>query len=688
NINKISPLGKTTYRSKEIRDKKDRLKKIEYNTRIYGLITVDYWKLYKTLTYKNYSSNSLDSVAKREIGEGKIDYISESTKTDNTIFDLNSLADNDWETFIKYNMKDVIIMKMLDDKIGFMDNSWLLAMIANCEYFKIFSTIRFWDSSIYSSLRNENIVIDADRKQTARKYIGGYCKNSETEGLIPNIYKWHVSYDVDSEYPTASIGANISPETRLVWTNDNKEKYRELYEYWLDMIEKYELPIKEITGEKYNNTNEKKILAFMVYPNKDYKKFVKLLHKYNLTYTPNGKFFKRDKQGFLPKIFQHDFDFRLHLKKLLKETDDEAYFMQLKRLEQNIKIRLNSGYGYTGNKYSRYCDVDNIAESIVTFGRIEIQTISYYISKYIYKKWGKLYDKEKIKFENISTYNDTDSTYLNINPIVQDIISKNKTDWENMDLHDFTRKYILPITDVELQNVINKILKRIYTCCNGYVDYFGMKREVVADKCVFVGAKHYAMRKLFDGGKQISKEKELKVNGLEIIKSTTPGILRDRMMKFVSFILDEDFKSLRKEMREVKNDLLNKFGIDEIAKNTSISVSIDEYMDDYGHPKKGTPQHIKASINYNNYVESNNISLPEINTDDKIKLIYLKTPNPVGTDVNCIAYKNEFPNDKKFKELEKYIDRNKMFDVLVNSNVDNIVEKIGMKIDLNKTALF
>ena len=681
-INKLSPIKKCFYSSKEIYDKKDRLKKKEYSLKIYGIIAIDYWKLYKSLTYKNYSSNSLNAVAEREIGDTKLEFgeNDEGIK----IQDLNELADVDYEKFIMYNMKDVILMKKIDDKIGFLDNSWLLSMILNCNYNDIFSTIKFYDALIYSELKNENIIIDGKRIKSARKYVGGYVKNDESEGLLPGRYGYHASFDVDSEYPTLATSNNISPETLIIWDDDNKNKYRELYEYWIDMIKKYNLPIKEITGIKYDNDNEKNVLNFMVYPNKDYPKFVDLLKKFNVTYTPNGKFYTKEKMGFFPKIMKKYFDFRVHLKGLLSENFD----IQVKRLEQNIKIVLNSGYGYFGNKYSRYCNVDSIAESITSFGRIEIQTIGYEISQKIWKKYSELYEKDKIDINHVITYSDTDSVYVNIDPIVNEIIKNNSEDYKNMEIHDFTEKHIIPITDVELQGYINEALLEIFRRCNGILNYFGMKREVISDKSIFVGAKHYAMRKLFDGGKRCNYDNELKINGLELIKSTTPGKLREHLKQFLRYILDGENEKLRSGMIVTKKMILDELEIDDMAKISSISVSMDEYTDRKGYPVKGTPQHVKASIIYNKLLDKKDMSLPEINTDDKVKLVYLKTPNIIGKNVDSIAYKNEYPSNKFFNDLKAYIDKSKMYDVLVQSSIDNIMVKIGNKVNIEKTELF
>jgi hypothetical protein len=61
---------------------------------IAGVSSLDYLKLYKNFTYTELPNYRLDTVAKTEVGRGKIEYDD----------DLNDLFETDINKFIEYNM--------------------------------------------------------------------------------------------------------------------------------------------------------------------------------------------------------------------------------------------------------------------------------------------------------------------------------------------------------------------------------------------------------------------------------------------------------------------------------------------------------------------------------------------------------------------------------------------------------
>ena len=107
------------------------------------------------------------------------------------------------------------------------------------------------------------------------------------------------------------------------------------------------------------------------------------LKKENVTVTPNGVKFKRDKQGFLPELMETLYDERREYKqkmiahqKELQVCDDP---IERKRLEVKIKraynnqqvrkISLNSAYGVLANQYFAFFD-PQLAESVTTAGQL------------------------------------------------------------------------------------------------------------------------------------------------------------------------------------------------------------------------------------------------------------------------------------------------------------------------------
>ncbi len=77
---------------------------------------------------------------------------------------------------------------------------------------------------------------------------------------------------------------------------------------------------------------------------------------------------------------------------------------------------------------------------------------------------------------------------------------------------------------------------------------------------------------------------------------------------------------------------------------------------------------------YNHYVNKNNVTnkYPIIQEGEKIKFIYLKTPNPMKED--CISFFSQIP--KEFN-MEKYIDYKKQFDKSFLKPLENVLECIG-----------
>ena len=76
--------------------------------KIYGIELVDYQKAYKNFGNKKLEKYTLDYVAYSEIGQKKVDY--------SEFLDLDELYEKDFQKFIDYNLKDVILINEIDAK--------------------------------------------------------------------------------------------------------------------------------------------------------------------------------------------------------------------------------------------------------------------------------------------------------------------------------------------------------------------------------------------------------------------------------------------------------------------------------------------------------------------------------------------------------------------------------------------
>ena len=82
----------------------------------------------------------------------------------------------------------------------------------------VFSQVRMWDAIIYNHLRDKNIVIPlAKREKDDSTLIGAYVKEP-----IVGFHEWVVSFDLNSLYPHLIMQYNVSPETKIESTEEDR----------------------------------------------------------------------------------------------------------------------------------------------------------------------------------------------------------------------------------------------------------------------------------------------------------------------------------------------------------------------------------------------------------------------------------------------------------------------------------
>ena len=106
--------------------------------------------------------------------------------------------------------------------------------------------------------------------------------------------------------------------------------------------------------------------------------------------------------------------------------------------------------------------------------------------------------------------------------------------------------------------------------------------------------------------------------------------------------------------------------------------SLKQYSDKKTIYKKATPINSRASLLYNYLLEDKFVTnkYETIGEGDKIKYIYLKTPNPIKEDV--IAFTTVLPPEFG---LHKYIDDDTQFKKAFRDPAELIFDSIGWKIE-------
>jgi DNA polymerase elongation subunit (family B) len=183
-----------------------------------------------------------------------------------------------------------------------------------------------------------------------------------------------------------------------------------------------------------------------------------------------------------------------------------------------------------------------------------------------------------------------------------------------------------------------------------------MKREGLSDKGIWTAKKRYILNVYNNEGVQY-KEPQLKVMGLEMVKSSTPAVIRTKMYELIKLLVtgteDDVHKFIAKFREEFKT-----LPPEEVSFPRGIN-GLAKYSDALNIYKLGTPIHVKGAILYNNFLKQNNLTKKYqlIQEGEKIKFAYLKLPNPFKDTV--ISYPTRLPKEMG---LDEYIDYDLQFD--------------------------
>ena len=633
--NKLSPWG--IVEEKEVRFKFKETTEFVYDLK--GISTLDYYLLYKKFSYKNQESFSLNFIASAELGEKKTDYSKYES--------LLQLYNEDYELYVDYNINDVVLVEKLDDKLKLIEQVFALAYDAKVTYNDTLTTIRTWDTMIHNYLLDQFIVVPQMKKQHDEELIGAFVKEPQL-----GMHKWVVSFDLTSLYPHLIMQYNISPDT-FVSRGNIPEDPNKPKDHW----DGKSVHIKDI------HWDIEKVIEEVIKGKLD-----QLINKQDYACTANLCLYRRDKQGFLPALMEKIYKDRDRYKKQMitaqkkyEETKDPSLLKKIAQfnyLQMAKKIQLNSGYGAVANPYFRFYSHNN-AEAITSSGQLAIRWAERALNKYL----QKLLKTEKDYIIAV----DTDSLYVDM----EDFVKKCK-------LEDATPQKIVDFlckSSDQLLKVIEEGYEELATYTNARNNMMIMKREAIAEKGIWTAKKKYVLNVWDSEGVRYS-EPQLKITGIESVRSSTPSSCRGNIKKTLGIIMNEDQAALLRFIEKFHKEF-ETLPVDEIAFPRSIS-GLTRYRNAATIYSKATPIQVKGALIYNHLIAKNNLDnmYPIIYNGDKIKFVYLKEPNPLHEHV--ISFVNAVP--KQFG-LENFIDYERQFQKGFLDPVRLIVEVIGWKLE-------
>ena len=576
-----------------------------------GISTLDYLELYKKFTYTNQESYRLDHICSVELGEKKLDHSEYDT--------FKEFYENDWQKFIDYNIHDVRLVDKLDDKMKLIELAYTMAYDAKVNYEDVFSQVRMWDNYIYNELNKRKIAIPPKKESTKdTKYAGAYVKEPK-----PGFYDWVVSFDLNSLYPHLIMQYNISPET----LRDTRH------------------PSATVDG----------ILNQEVIIEKEF------------ATCANGAQYRKDRHGFLPEMMQKMYDSRVIFKKKMIEAKKQYEKTPTVELMKEIarcnniqmakKISLNSAYGAIGNEHFRYYKTAN-AEAITLSGQVSIRWIENKMNEYL-NKLLSTQDKDYV------IASDTDSIYLNLGPLVDKFLASKSGDKAAI------VSLLNKICEEKFEPFIEESYKELASYVSAYEQKMSMKRENIADRGIWTAKKRYILN-VWDSEGVRYKEPKMKIMGLETARSSTPAYFRDKLYAAFQIIIGKTNDELINFINDVRTET-KKRPYDEVAFPRGVN-----NLSKYRHPtniySSGTPIHVRGALLYNWYVKKYKVEHkhPFIQEGEKIKFMYLKTPNPLHE--NCISFFGELP--KEFG-IEKYVDYQTQFEKSFLEPLKNVLQCIG-----------
>jgi DNA polymerase elongation subunit (family B) len=589
-----------------------RFKNVETVFDIMGVSVLDYLDLYKKFTYTAQESYKLDHIAKVELGKEKLDYGEYDS--------FRMFYKNNWQKFVEYNVVDTELVDQLEDKMKLIELILTMAYDAKCNYVDVFSAVRTWDCILWNHLWKKKIVVhQRDESRRGRQIEGAFVQEP-----VPGKYDWVVSFDATSLYPSIIMQYNLSPETMVPGGMDVTVDTLLKKEHHLDT-----------------------------------------LREDNLCMTANGFKFKTDKQGIFPEIVQKLFDDRQKYKKLMiaaqkkyEENKDKKYQKDIARynnFQMARKIQLNSLFGAWGNEFFRFYD-DRIAEGITITGQYIIRTVGKALNEYLNKICGS--DNHIYSF-----YSDTDACYITLDPLVQKFYK------------DMPREKVVELLDKicndRIEKVINKACDDLMSYTNAFERKVYFKREVIADRGIWVAKKRYALNVYNNEGVQYNEPK-LKVMGLEIVRSSTPEPIRDGLKEAVKIVLTKSESHLQKFVKEFETKF-KEFKPEEISFPRTVN-GVEKYSDRGSIYRQGTPMHVRGALLYNFYLQKNKLEKKYelIREGDKIKFLYLQEPNTIGE--NCIAFISSIPEEL---DIKKYADYDMMFSKAFLEPMNTILNGVG-----------
>ena len=283
--------------------------------------------------------------------------------------------------------------------------------------------------------------------------------------------------------------------------------------------------------------------------------------------------------------------------------------------------------------------------------------------------------------KNLCAYVDTDSNYFNAEPLLLHLYPNFET-FTDEEKDDKLEKVALYYQDYISDHYDN--LAR--DCFNVRDHRLEMKTEAVIRSAYFRATRRYAQWITKQEG--IPKE-TLDVKGLEYKKSNFPKVFGNFFKQVVEDVLKGTQQNeIDARILAFKKKILSNMPIGELGNPTGVK-TLNKYIERkpvggeaFTIIRKGAPAAVRATIKYNDLLKYWKLDnqYETIVQGSKVKWIYLKK-NPYNIEALAYLDYNMPPKIKEF--LDKFADKEKVFDTILLNKLEGFYDDLGWKLVTN-----
>lgn len=658
-----------------------------------GRVHLDYMNLYKKYTYIELPTYKLDHVAYIELDERKVEYPGT----------LDQLYKQDFEKFVRYNIKDTYLVKRIDDEKKFIDLTNLLAHNNGVLLETTLGTVGITEQAIINQghyFSNEELIFPSKPKKDENESgaAGAFVSPPKV-----GIRKLVAGNDINSLYPSTIRALNMSPETLIGHVNSDEtekhiiekvnsgeaESFAEAWQPFFNTFEfdkVYEGSDEDVTFE-FNRSDES-----ITAPAYKIKEMIFNDDKFSIS--ANGTVFSREKKGVIPALLERWYSERKKMQKeaekwenlMVNETDPKKKaeatknFKYWDQRQMAKKINLNALYGALLNAHCRFYD-KRIGQSTTLTGRSITRHMSSHINQQICGEYNHLGDS--------IVYGDTDSSYFSVYEAYMASGDEEKKAMANAMFEDRDLA-------VEIYNAISEktnssfpefMDKRFNTGIdNGSIIKAG--RENLASYSLFIKKKRYAMNLFDKDGIRLDKNGKngkLKIMGLQIKRSDTPKMIQDCLKEGMDMLLNgvpED--KVVNYFTEFKDDLSNKepwvlgrpSGANAVTHYTDLHY---KYQNGQIDKKPAIPGAISGAIAWNEQLDIHNeMHVERIGNQSKVVTCKLRNNDFGYKNISYLTDQTKFP--EWFKEMP--FDTETMLETIYYRPILTIFGVLGWDVNL------